>query len=115
MSVAEPRQREKNGVVYTKGWVADLILDLAGYTYGPLLGLFAFGIFTKRRLPERWTVTAVCLLAPVICYLISNHAAAWFGGFQIGIELLLVNGVLTFLGLWVISTPSQTKSSEPSL
>ncbi len=83
--------------------IISVILDLAGYTYGPLLGLFAFGIFTKRRLPERWTVTAVCLLAPVICYFISNYAGAWFGGFQIGIELLLVNGILTFLGLWGIS------------
>jgi SSS family transporter len=83
--------------------IIGVILDLAGYTYGPLLGLFAFGIFTKRLLPERWTVTAICLLAPAICYFISRNAAAWFGGFQIGIELLLINGILTFLGLWAIS------------
>jgi len=80
-----------------------IILDLAGYTYGPLLGLFSLGIFTRRVLPNTFKITAICLLAPVGCYFISHHAAAWFGGFQIGIELLVINGLLTFLGLWAIS------------
>jgi len=83
--------------------IINVILDLAGYTYGPLLGLFAFGIFTKKKLPETWLTTAVCLIAPLICWLISRHSAAWFSGFQIGIELLLLNGILTFLGLLIIS------------
>jgi hypothetical protein len=86
--------------------IIGVILDLATYTYGPLLGLFAFGIFTKRALPDRWTITAICLLAPTACYFISRNAGLWFGGFQIGIELLLVNGILTFLGLWAISKKS---------
>jgi Na+/proline symporter len=101
--------------------IINVILDLAGYTYGPLLGLFAFGIFTKRALPERWTITAVCLLAPAASYFISRQSANWFGGFQIGIELLLINGILTFLGLWGISkrrSPKdgllQTKNSAPA-
>jgi len=85
--------------------IINIILDLAGYTYGPLLGLFAFGIFTRRVLPDTWKITALCLLAPVCCYFLSQHSASWFGGFQIGIELLLINGVLTFLGLWVLSRP----------
>jgi len=85
--------------------IVNTILDLAGYTYGPLLGLFAFGIFTKRVLANTWRITALCLLAPVACYFISHYSAVWFNGFQIGIELLLVNGVLTFLGLWVLSRP----------
>ena len=80
-----------------------VILDLAGYTYGPLLGLFAFGILTKRSLPDSGWITVVCLLAPTCCYFISQHAAQWFGGFQIGIELLLIDGMLTFLGLWLLS------------
>jgi Na+/proline symporter len=80
-----------------------VILELAGYTYGPLLGLFAFGILTRRSLPDSVAVTAICLLAPLCCYFISNYSAQWLGGFQIGIELLLVNGVLTFLGLLLIS------------
>ena len=83
--------------------IINVILDLAGYTYGPLLGLFAFGIFTKRTLPNTWTITLICLLAPLACYFLSKNAAAWFSGFQIGIELLLVNGLLTFLGLLIIS------------
>jgi Na+/proline symporter len=83
--------------------IVDLILELAGYTYGPLLGLFAFGILTKRQLPESWVITAIALIAPVLCFFISRNAAGWFGGFQIGIELLLVNGLLTYLGLLMIS------------
>ncbi|MBX2925869.1 MAG: sodium:solute symporter [Chitinophagaceae bacterium] len=83
--------------------IIDVILDLAGYTYGPLLGLFAFGMFTKRILPETWAITAICLIAPVVCYFISKYAAVLFGGFQIGIELLLLNGLLTYLGLLMIS------------
>jgi Na+/proline symporter len=83
--------------------IINVILDLAGYTYGPLLGLFAFGIFTKRPLPNTWKITALCLLAPVICYFLSQYSARWFGGFEIGIELLVINGILTFLGLWGLS------------
>jgi Na+/proline symporter len=83
--------------------IINIILELAGYTYGPLLGLFAFGIFTQRVLANDWRVTALCLLAPALCYLISRYSAAWLGGFQIGLELLLLNGILTFLGLWAIS------------
>src|SRR6201996_4405422 len=79
--------------------IINVILDLAGYTYGPLLGLFAFGIFTRRELENSWKITAVCLLAPVCCYFLSAYSARWLDGFQIGLELLLINGVLTFLGL----------------
>ena len=89
----------KKSIVYT-------ILELAGYTYGPLLGLFAFGIFTRRVLPDTWKITVVCLVAPVLCYFLSQYSAVWLGGFQIGLELLLINGLLTFLGLWVLSRPS---------
>jgi Na+/proline symporter len=86
--------------------IINIILDLAGYTYGPLLGLFAFGIMTKRTLDNSWKITALCLLAPLCCYFISRYSAQWFGGFQIGIELLLINGILTFLGLWALSKPA---------
>jgi SSS family transporter len=83
--------------------IIDKILDLAGYTYGPLLGLFAFGIFTKRQLPNTYAITAVCLASPVLAYLLSGNAAQWFGGYQIGIELLPINGLFTFIGLWALS------------
>jgi Na+/proline symporter len=83
--------------------IIDKILDLAGYTYGPLLGLFAFGIFTKRQLPNSFIVTAICLIAPALSYVLSMNAKTWFNGYQIGIELLLINGLFTFLGLFFIS------------
>lgn len=83
--------------------IIDIILKLAGYTYGPLLGLFAFGILTKRRLPQNAWVPAICLIAPAICYFVSDNAAKWFNGFQIGIELLILNGLLTFVGLLIVS------------
>ena len=86
--------------------IIDKILDLAGYTYGPLLGLFAFGIFTKRQLPNSLVVTIICLIAPVLSYIISMNAKTWFGGYQIGIELLIINGLFTFAGLWAISKPN---------
>jgi len=83
--------------------IIGVILELAGYTYGPLLGLFAFGIFTRRHLPDTGMITAICLAAPLLCYFLSKFSAQWLGGFQIGIELLLINGILTFLGLWLVS------------
>ncbi|MBS1639216.1 MAG: sodium:solute symporter [Bacteroidetes bacterium] len=83
--------------------IIDKILDLAGYTYGPLLGLFAFGIFTKRKLPNSITITLISIIAPVLSYIISNNTKTWFNGYQIGIELLPINGLLTFIGLLIIS------------
>lgn len=83
--------------------IINIILDLAGYTYGPLLGLFGFGMLTKRTLGKGYGVTVVCLIAPAICYLLGKNAANWFNGYQIGFEMLLINGVLTFIGLMFIS------------
>ena len=86
--------------------IIDIILKLAGYTYGPLLGLFSFGILTKRKLPESLVIPLICLIAPAICYFISDNATRWFGGYQIGIELLILNGLLTYLGLLLVSKTS---------
>jgi Na+/proline symporter len=79
-----------------------LILKIAGYTYGPLLGLFGFGILTKRTVKDN-LVPAVTILAPVICFFIDRYQVNLFGQFQIGLELLVINGLLTFLGLLMIS------------
>jgi len=86
--------------------IIDKILELAGYTYGPLLGLFAFGILTKRSLPNSWPVALICLASPVLCYFLQMNAPKFLGGYQIGIEVLLINGLITFLGLAAISKPS---------
>lgn len=85
--------------------IIDRILDLAGYTYGPLLGLFAFGILTKRALPNSFLITVICLIAPGISWLLSQIVPVWTH-YQIGIELLGVNGLLTFSGLYLISGKS---------
>ncbi len=84
--------------------IIDVILKLAGYTYGPLLGLFAFGIFTKRR-PQDALVPIVCFAAPIISFVIHegvNHHN-WLNGYKIGLELIIINALLTFIGLWFIS------------
>lgn len=78
-----------------------LILKMAGFTYGPLLGLFAFGIFTKFKVQDR-LVPYVCVAAPVVSYLIDKYQETIFGDFKIGLELLIINGLLTFAGLWLI-------------
>ena len=105
--------------------IIDVILKVAGYTYGPLLGLFAFGILTHRKVKDQY-VLAVCLLSPLIIFGIDflnnpewfvkrfslspasetglkNLSASIFGGFKIGIEILILNGIVTFLGLFLIS------------
>ena len=81
-----------------------VILKVAGYTYGPLLGLFAFGILTKRQVSDR-LVPVVALVSPLICFFIDKYQKQIFGTFEIGLELILINGLLVFLGLFLISKP----------
>ena len=76
----------------------DAIYILVSYTYGPLLGLFAFGLLTKRNVHDKF-VPFVCVLSPVLCYLLDSVAQTLWG-YRFGYELLLLNGMLTFLGLW---------------
>jgi Na+/proline symporter len=84
--------------------VIDAVLNIAGYTYGPLLGLFSFGLFTKREVRDK-IVPLICVISPVISYLISLNSEKLFGGYKIGLEILIINGLITFLGLWLISKP----------
>ncbi len=78
-----------------------LIMEVAGYTYGPLLGLFAFGIFTKYSINKKGWILAVTLLAPVATYLL-NQLVINNTDYRIGVELIVINGLLTFIGLWLI-------------
>ena len=87
-----------------------VILKVAAYTYGPLLGLFTFGIVTKRQVTDKW-VPIVCVASPVICYLLDKFQKDLFGSFEIGLELLIINGFLTFIGLLIISKKT---TSQPS-
>ncbi|GAB3012738.1 sodium:solute symporter [Niabella terrae] len=88
-----------------------IILKLAGYTYGPLLGLFAFGIFVKRRPVDR-LVPYVCFIAPILCFLIDWNQERIFGAFQIGLELIIINALLAFIGLYFISKPVSREMME---
>lgn len=82
--------------------VINKLFTIAGYTYGPLLGLYAFGLFSKRPVADRF-VPLVALLSPVLCYIINILLPMFFNGFTLGFELLLLNGFLTCIGLWVLS------------
>ncbi len=83
------------------GSVIDLIYTIVGYTYGPLLGLYSFGLFT-RRVPKQRLVPVVALLSPVLCWVTDSVTSACFG-YKFGYELLMLNGMLTFAGLWALS------------
>ena len=108
--------------------IIDIILKVAGFTYGPLLGLFAFGIFSKRKIKDKWSLL-ICLAAPALIFSLdfinniewySKHlklegdwinslktvSSSVFGNFKIGYELLIYNGLFTFTGLWLISRPA---------
>jgi hypothetical protein len=105
------------GLVLAFRWLDDpsmigLILKLAGYTYGPLLGLFAFGLLTRRRVQDGW-VPAIALASPLLAGLIDANQRLLFGRYEIGLELLLVNAAITFGGLWLASAPAaQTPSAS---
>ncbi len=82
--------------------VIDVLLSLAGYTYGPLLGLYAFGLFTRRRVKDGFT-PAIAILSPLLCLLLNRFSEVIFNGYRFGFELLLVNGLLVFTGLLLFS------------
>ena len=79
-----------------------IILKVATYTYGPLLGLFTFGIITKRIVNDK-LVWICCVLPPVICFIIDKFQKDIFGNYEVGLELIILNGLLTFIGLFLIS------------
>ncbi len=82
--------------------IIDLLLTAATYTYGPLLGLFAFGIFTKREVHDRYVIY-MALVAAACSFLIDQLPAEFLGGYEFNYELLVLNGLLMYLGLWAIS------------
>jgi Na+/proline symporter len=81
--------------------VINAIYTAAGYTYGPLLGLFTFGLFTKFSVKDKY-VWIVALLSPIICYMLSSYSERLFNGYKFGFELLILNGFLTFTGLYLL-------------
>lgn len=83
-----------------------VILKAAGYTYGPLLGLFAFGMITRRSVRDQWVIY-VTVAAPLLCLLLDYYQERIFDTYRIGLELVFFNGLATFIGLWFISSPSE--------
>ena len=82
--------------------VIDKLFTIAGYTYGPLLGLYSFGLFTKRVVRDNAT-PFIALFSPVICFILSTYSTVLFNGYKFGFELLLLNGFITFMGLFIFS------------
>ncbi len=91
--------------------VVSLIFLIASYTYGPLLGLYSFGLFVKSRGVKDKLVPMVCIVAPIICYILATNSKELLGGYVFSVELILINGLITFMGLLLISkkTDQQTK------
>lgn len=81
----------------------DKIFEIAGYTYGPLLGLFTFGLFVKNRKPNDKFVPYIAISSPIISYLLNLYSKELFFGYQFGFEILIVNGLLTFMALLLVS------------
>jgi len=81
--------------------IIDQVFTIAGYTYGPLLGLFSFGLFTRFSVWDR-AVPFVAIISPIITYLLDSNSVKWFNGYQFGFELLIVNGLITFVGLLML-------------
>ncbi len=81
--------------------VIDKLFTVAGYTYGPLLGLYAFGLFTRFQVKDK-LVPFVAISSPIFCYLLSDFSVQLLNGYKFGFELLIINGLYTFIGLWLL-------------
>ena len=86
--------------------VIDAVYTLASYTYGPILGMFAFGLATRRRVRDRW-VPLVALLSPALCLVLDLNSEAWFGGYRFGYEILMMNALFTIIGLIILIRPKK--------
>lgn len=81
--------------------VIDKLFTIAGYTYGPLLGLFSFGLFTKYSIKDKF-VPILVVISPISCYFLSRYSEVLFNGYKFSFELLIVNGIITFAGLFLL-------------
>jgi Na+/proline symporter len=93
--------------------VVTAVFKIAGYTYGPLLGLYTFGLFSKRQVRDN-LVPIICILSPILTYIANVNSEDWFWGYEFGFEVLILNGLLTFLGLLAISR-SRATLLEPAV
>ena len=94
--------------------VLNTLFQAHGFTYGPILGLFAFGFASRRRVEDRY-IGFVALAAVALTWLIDSHTAAWFHGLQLGFLRLALNGLLMFAGLWAIRKPGVNRNLKCGL
>ena len=103
------------GLIYAfraigNGSVINAVYVVASYTYGPLLGLYVFGLFTRLRPRDSW-IPWICIVSPLLCLVLSQGAPRWFG-FEIGYELLLINAGFTMIGLAIASIRKETSPTQ---
>jgi SSS family transporter len=91
--------------------VIDAVYILASYTYGPILGLFAFGILTKAQVRDKF-IPLVAIISPILCYVLQSHSEQWFGGYKFSYELLIFNALFTFLGLCLLIKKKDVVQNE---
>ncbi len=134
LGMDKPENSHKTNVVQTRHWVhigfsillflvilvfnaindssvVSIIFKIASYTYGPLLGLYGFGLFWQSKtVKDKW-VPLVCVVAPLLCFFLTKYSSLLVGAYVFDTEIILINGLLTFIGLWLISKPAtgQTK------
>jgi SSS family transporter len=94
--------------------VINTVYMLASYTYGPLLGMFAFGMFIRKAVKDRW-VPFVAIVSPVLCFILDVNSQAWFNGYQFSHERLILNALITFCGLWLLTGKQSGKNKRHRL
>ena len=88
--------------------VIDAVYKLASYTYGPILGMFVFGLLCKREVKDKW-VPLVAVAAPVLSYILQSNSERWFGGYKFSYELLIFNALFTVIGLCLLIKAKKTE------
>jgi Na+/proline symporter len=96
---------------YPDSNVITSLFKAAGYTYGPLLGMYAFGLFTKYSLKDKY-VPLVCIVCPIFSFILNNNSEVWLNGYKFGFEILIVNGLFTFLGLVLLIDLKKPKTAN---
>jgi hypothetical protein len=90
--------------------VISAFIKISGYAYGPLLGLFAFGMASKRPVRDHW-IPFLCIASPALAYLLDQYSYQWFG-YQFNYETIIINALLTLLGLYAFSLLPPSKNSS---
>lgn len=88
--------------------VIDAVYILASYTYGPILGMFAFGILVKKKVRDKY-VPFVAVISPILCFILQNNSKAWFNGYSFSYEILIFNALFTFIGLSLLVRKQKQK------